>query len=121
MPYALAVFCCVGVETSLTLFAVPYARDALELPEVRGVRAISAFWLGRLVGRLWLVVRGGRPGPRPLVAAGLFSALALAASVDLRIARLGGQLGDLLGVAAAVGSLAFWSLGVAAAASRLSR
>ena len=52
LPLAAVAFAYVGVEASVTMFAVPYASGALGLDAVRGQRAIGAFWLGLLVGRL---------------------------------------------------------------------
>ncbi|HKA14335.1 MAG TPA: MFS transporter, partial [Myxococcota bacterium] len=60
LPLATVAFAYVGVESSVTVFAVPYATDALGLDPARGRFAISAFWLGLLAGRLALLaVRTG--------------------------------------------------------------
>src|SRR5262249_44136428 len=41
--WALVAFAYVGLETALSVFSAPFARDP-----VRGMRALSAFWLGLL-------------------------------------------------------------------------
>lgn len=73
LPLAAIAFAYVGIEASMTIFAVPYAGEALDLSEARGRAAISAFWLGLLVGRLAVLMLPGRVGPRLLVAAGASS------------------------------------------------
>jgi fucose permease len=100
-PYAGVAACYVGVETAVTLFATPYARDALGLPAERGVAAISAFWLGLLAGRLLFLLWRGPVDARLLLGAGLASAALLAAGVaaELRaLELLVGGLGLLLGL-----------------------
>jgi fucose permease len=77
-PFALVAFAYVGVETALTLFAVPYATQALHLDAARGLSAISAFWLGLLLGRVALLAVRREIDARFLVAAGLAGAAALA-------------------------------------------
>jgi FHS family glucose/mannose:H+ symporter-like MFS transporter len=74
-------FAYVGLETAVTLFAVPYASDVLVLGADRGRDAISSFWLGLLVGRLLIVVLTARSDARFLVGGGLAAALILAAGV----------------------------------------
>ncbi len=71
IPLAVVSFAYVGVETTLTLFAVPYAADALGLDASRGRDAISALWAGLLCGRLALSLLPGALDARWLVAAGL--------------------------------------------------
>ena len=63
-------FAYVGVETALTVFAVPWAR-AHGLPQERGQLAISALWLGLLAGRLGMLGAGRSLGTRFLAMAGL--------------------------------------------------
>jgi fucose permease len=87
VPYALVGACYVGVETAVTIFASPYAR-ALELGPERGVRAISAFWLGLLLGRLGFLAWRGPVDARLLVASGLASAAVLGAGVALETRAL---------------------------------
>jgi fucose permease len=51
LPYAAVAFAYVGIEGALIVFAEPYA-GSLGLDPSRGARAISAVWLGLLIGRL---------------------------------------------------------------------
>jgi hypothetical protein len=51
-PIAAIAFAYVGVESAVTMFAVPYASGGLGLDAERGRKAIGVFWLGLLVGRL---------------------------------------------------------------------
>lgn len=88
LPFLLVGFAYVGVETSLTLFAVPYASETLGLPEARGVRAISVFWAGLLAGRLALLAVRRRIDARFLAAAGLAGAAVLAAGIGARLAAV---------------------------------
>jgi fucose permease len=78
LPFALAAFAYVGLETALSVLAAPYAASH-GLGAARGMRALSAFWLGLLAARVafaWL----GRPArPAQLRFAGAAGALALAA------------------------------------------
>ena len=87
---ALAVvgFAYVGVETAVTLFAVPWAHTLLVLPPARGQMAISTFWLGLLGGRLAMLGLGRSLGTRFLAAAGIGGALILAAALWARIPQL---------------------------------
>jgi fucose permease len=87
---ALAVvgFAYVGVETAVTLFAVPWAHTLLVLPPARGQMAISTFWLGLLGGRLAMLGLGRSLGTRFLAAAGISGALILAAALWARIPQL---------------------------------
>ena len=68
---AAAAFAYVGVETGLTLFAVPWATRALTLGEAAGRSAISSLWLGLLLGRLALVPWRAPPGAGLLAASGV--------------------------------------------------
>jgi len=77
----------VGIEAALTLFAVPYAAG-LGLSEEHGQRAISAVWLGILLGRLLLMIPDRGLDARALVAAGCVSALLIASSSLLGITQL---------------------------------
>src|SRR5262245_6427567 len=81
LPFALISFAYVGMETALTVLAVPYATLALGLPEARGLAAISAFWAGLLAGRLGLLLAPGRIDARYLVLAGAAGALVLGTGV----------------------------------------
>ena len=78
-------FAYIGAEASITLFSVPYATDALALGPERGVNAISAFWMGILVGRLGLLARRKAPGASWLVGSGIGGGLLLATCVALEL------------------------------------
>ena len=84
----------------MTVFAVPYASEALALPAERGQLAISAFWLGLLAGRLALLGARTALGTRVLIAAGAGAAALLGAATGLPRAPL--ELA-LFGVGAALG------------------
>jgi len=84
LPLAAVAFAYVGVESSVTVFAVPYASGALGLDAQRGQLAISAFWLGLLAGRLALLAARTALDARVLAAAGAIAAALLAAAVGLR-------------------------------------
>lgn len=114
VPFALVAACYVGVETALTLFAVPWSRDALDLDESRGVAAISAFWLGLLAGRVHFAWRPRRVGPGRLVASGALAAALLALAVaarwpqpELVLASVGFALGAVFPVFVALTTLRF--------------
>lgn len=79
LPFALVAFAYVGVEASLTVFAVPYALELSPDGDARGRLAISGFWFGLLAGRLALLLRGGALEAPLLVAAGVTSGALLAA------------------------------------------
>jgi fucose permease len=76
-PWAGVAFAYVGLETALSVFAVPYARG-LGLDAGRGMRSLSAFWLGLLVARIAFALLRRAPGARQLRLAGGAGALALA-------------------------------------------
>jgi fucose permease len=82
LPLAAVAFAYVGVEASVTMFAVPYADGALGLDPARGQRAIGAFWLGLLVGRL-ATIGVHALDARVLVAAGGIATALLAATAGL--------------------------------------
>jgi len=86
-PVAAMAGCYVGVETALTVFAVPWAA-ALDLSEARGLRAISAFWAGLLVGRAALAWRGGASRPARVGGRALGGAALLAAALLLELTQL---------------------------------
>ena len=77
-PLAVVSFAYVGVETALTIFAVPYAHG-LGLDTGRGLSAISALWVGLLAGRLALLPLRGEIDARFLIGAGLLGALVVGA------------------------------------------
>jgi fucose permease len=100
-PYAGVAACYVGLETAVTIFAAPYAQGALGLAPARGVRAISAFWLGLLLGRALFLLHRGPVDARLLAGAGLAAALALGAGAALGVRALElwvGIVGLLLGL-----------------------
>lgn len=100
LPFLVVGFAYVGVESALTLFAVPYATSALSLLEESGRTAISALWFGLLVGRLVLLAAQREIDARLLVGAGLAGALVLGGGIGARIPQLAlvyGGTGFVLG------------------------
>jgi fucose permease len=93
LPLALVAFAYVGLEGSITIFAVPYTESGLGLSEAQGQRAISGFWLGLLIGRLSLLAVRWNIDARLLVAAGLAGAVTLGGGVALGIRAPGLTLG----------------------------
>ncbi len=81
VPFLVVGFAYVGVETTLTLFAVPFATSSLSLDEDAGRTAISALWLGLLAGRLILLGVPRRIDARLLAAAGLAGALVIGGGI----------------------------------------
>jgi fucose permease len=81
IPFLVVGFAYVGVETALTLLAVPYAEGALSLSAETGRIAISALWGGLLAGRLSVLALRVRLDARLLAAAGLAGSLALGVGV----------------------------------------
>ncbi|MFP8876516.1 MAG: MFS transporter, partial [Myxococcota bacterium] len=79
MPLAVMAVCYVGVEASLTLFALPYA-EALGLGASQGRLGISGFWLGLLLGRVG-VLAVTHAGERTVATGGLLAGLLLGVSV----------------------------------------
>ena len=101
LPFALISFAYVGIETSLTVLAVPYAARAQGLPEAHGVAAISALWTGLLAGRLALLLVRGAIDARYLVLAGIAGAFALGVGVVVPVVPielLFGATGAALGL-----------------------
>ncbi len=88
LPFAAISFAYVGVETALTVLAVPYATLALGLGEARGLAAISAFWAGLLAGRVGLLLARGRIDARYLTVALAGGALCLGGGVAAGIAEI---------------------------------
>jgi len=78
----------VGIEAALTLFAVPYSTGGLALSEAHGQRAISALWLGILLGRLLLMIPQRQIDARLLVASGSAGALLIAGGAWLGLPHL---------------------------------
>jgi fucose permease len=79
-----AAFCYVGIESTLTVFAIPYAADGLGLDPERGRRAISFFWLGLLLGRLAFAVRAPPDDARLAAIAAAVAAVVLGLGVTLQ-------------------------------------
>jgi fucose permease len=75
---ALVGFAYVGVESVLTLFAVPWAQQRGELASA-GQAGISGFWQGLLVGRLLLALRPAAGGAPLLAACGMLGAMCILA------------------------------------------
>jgi fucose permease len=78
-------FAYVGVETAVTVFAVPWAGGLLSLGAARGQSAISTFWLGLLVGRVAMLVARRELGVGFLLASGASGGAVLAVSTLLRV------------------------------------
>jgi fucose permease len=78
VPFALASFGYVGIESALTVFAVPYASQGHGLPVARGLASITAFWMGLFGGRLIPLALPFAPDARWIAAAGAAGAAALA-------------------------------------------
>jgi fucose permease len=72
-------FAYVGIETGLTLFALPWAESRDALPTA-GRAGISAFWFGLLAGRLAVAAQRGSPNAALLVACGSAGAIVVWAS-----------------------------------------
>jgi len=89
LPFLVMGFAYVGVEATLTLFAVPYASGALSLTEAQGREAIGFFWTGLLVGRVGLLLVPRPIGPGFLVAAGLAGAVILLGGIGMRLPQVG--------------------------------
>jgi len=79
LPYAAVAFAYVGIEGALIVFAEPYAHS-LGLDPSRGGRAISAAWLGLLIGRLGVLALRELDA-RLLAAVGLAAGAVLLAAV----------------------------------------
>jgi fucose permease len=100
-PLLLIGFSYVGVETTLTLFAVSYATGPLGLSEARGLAAISSLWLGLLAGRLLLLALAREVGAGSLVAAGLLGAVVIAAGIgggSSQVELVFGAVGAVMGL-----------------------
>jgi fucose permease len=82
-PLAAGSFGYVGLETALSVFAAPHAAG-LGLDPSRGLRALSAFWVGLFLARVGFAALR-RPASRgQLRAAGLAGAVALGAAAFVR-------------------------------------
>lgn len=94
LPFAVVAFAYVGLEGSLSVFAIPYSTDGLGLSTARGQAGISAFWFGLLLGRLGPLLLPLRLDARALVAAGLLGAISIAVGVS----QGGGNIEVIFGV-----------------------
>lgn len=81
LPLLVAAAAYVGFETALTAFAPSFGTVRGLAPE-RAVAAISAFWLGLLVGRVLFLFWRGKVGPGWLLVQGV-AALVLLGAVSL--------------------------------------
>lgn len=81
-------FAYVGVETALTVFAVPWATELLALPPSHGQTAISALWLGLLAGRLGMLVVRRELGVPFLLASGVTGACILSLAALIQTPRI---------------------------------
>jgi fucose permease len=100
-PYAVLLFCYVGIEVGSTNFAVPYAIAELGLDAERGRAAISALWAGVLAMRVLLYLVPALQTPRALAGAGLASTMVVAAGVAARppiVELFFGAIGLAIGV-----------------------
>jgi fucose permease len=77
-PFVVVVFAYLGLETALSVFAIPYASDGLSLDVIRGQTAISVMWFGLLTGRLGTFLLRGDVDGRMLIGSGLLSCAAIA-------------------------------------------
>jgi DHA1 family chloramphenicol resistance protein-like MFS transporter len=77
-PFIVVVFAYLGLESTLSAFAIPYASDALSLDVIRGQTAISVLWFGLLTGRLGMLLLKGNLDGRVLIGSGLLSCAAIA-------------------------------------------
>ncbi len=73
-----------GFELALTVFATPYAIDALGLGAGRGRSSISALWLGLLLGRLGILALPRGAGAGYLAVAGCGALLLVLLGTGLR-------------------------------------
>jgi fucose permease len=100
LPFAVIAFAYVGVESAVTMFAVPYASVGLALDPTRGQYAISALWFGILLGRLAPLALRGNLDSRIIVATGLLGGVGLIAGIALdtpHISLLFGCVGFAVG------------------------
>jgi len=77
-PFVVVVFAYLGLESALSVFAIPYASAGLSLDAIRGQAAISAMWCGVLVGRLGVFLLRGNVDGRVLIGSGLLGSAVIA-------------------------------------------
>lgn len=87
LPFLVVSFAYVGVETTLSLYVVPYA-DAVGAGEARGLRAMSFFWGGLLFGRLALLAVQRRIDARFLLGAGIAGGASIALGIGAGVLPL---------------------------------
>lgn len=97
LPLLCISFAYVGVETTLSLYVIPYA-ETIGLGEARGLRAMSFFWGGLLVGRLALLRVRRRIDASFLLAAGLVGAAVIGVGIGAELAVEAVYCGVGLGV-----------------------
>ena len=83
-PWMAGAFAYVGLETALSVFAVPHTESAGHAA-ARGMRALSAFWLGLFLARVAFAAWRLPARVRQLRLAGVAGALVLAAGAALRL------------------------------------
>jgi fucose permease len=131
IPFVIVTFAYLGVETAMSVFAIPFASDGLGLEVIRGQTAISSMWFGLLAGRLGALALRGNLDGRVLIGAGILccTAISIGAATGMRqieilyfcvgfslgpvfpvtIALAGqrfpGSLGSVVGLAVGVGSI----------------
>ncbi|MBW2542610.1 MAG: MFS transporter [Deltaproteobacteria bacterium] len=85
-PFVIVAFAYLGLETAMSVFAIPFASDGLGLEVIRGRAAISSMWFGLLAGRLGAFALRGNLDGRVLIAAGIFccAAISIGAATGMR-------------------------------------
>jgi DHA1 family chloramphenicol resistance protein-like MFS transporter len=78
IPFVVVAFAYLGLETSMAVFAVPYATDGLALDVIHGQTAISGMWLGLMAGRLGTLMLRGNLDGRVLIGSGILCCAAIA-------------------------------------------
>jgi fucose permease len=93
LPFAFIAFAYVGVEAGISVFAVPYAADGLDLDPTVGQMGISIFWAGLLAGRTVILAMPRIPGARALIVSGLLGCAALTVGTASGSSHIGIFLG----------------------------
>lgn len=81
-PFAVIAFAYVGIEVTLTVFAVPFA-SVWGFADERGQYAISAFWLGLLAGRIGVTALPGALDARTLIIAGVLGSVTIVGGIGI--------------------------------------
>jgi len=92
LPFLWISFAYVGVETTLSLYVVPYA-GSIGVAEARALHAMTCFWGGLLLGRLTLLTARQRIDARFLAWAGLAGACTIGLGIGLRSEAIEGIYG----------------------------